>query len=63
MVTKAKEYKKAYRKGLPTMIAQSVGCSAKYVEQVLKGDHDDRDTEIVRNIKHKASEIENILKK
>ncbi|MGJ1352357.1 hypothetical protein ACR79P_08320 [Sphingobacterium spiritivorum] len=63
MVTKAKESKKAYRKGLPTMIAESVGCSPKYVEQVLKGDHDHRDTDMVRNIKLKASEIDNILRK
>ena len=63
LATIIKNRKKHYRKGLPTMIAECVGCSAKYVSNVLDGKHDNRDTESVRRIREKAFEIEKIMNK
>jgi len=45
---------KNYPKGIPTAIARKVGCSPEYVERVLQGRHDDRETETTRQIKEVA---------
>ena len=61
MSTKTNTTTKTYLKGLPLIIAESVKCSPRYVKDVLKGKYDDRDTELVKTIKTKATDIERIL--
>lgn len=48
-------------KGFATGIAQSAECSRQYVEEVLKGKHDNRSTEKVERIKRIAIELEKAL--
>ncbi|MGJ1366014.1 hypothetical protein [Sphingobacterium spiritivorum] len=62
MVTVTNALKKV-PKGLPTMIAKSVGCTPQYAKDVLNGKYDDRETDLVKNIKSKAANIELILTK
>jgi reverse gyrase len=50
--------------GMYTAIARACGCSEKYVSMVLKdnlGKYKDRDTQLVKNIRQKAEELNTIL--
>ena len=43
-----------YFHGIGSLIAKVTGYTAKYVRDVLNGEHDDRDTEAVKEIKRLA---------
>jgi hypothetical protein len=45
---------KNYPKGIPTAIARKVGCSPEYVERVLQGRHEGRETDTTKQIKEVA---------